>query len=127
MAPRRPADDSPARGATSRTTPMPPEPSRTVVPPGITLLRSLKGHEARITRLAVTPDGRRLVSGSGDLTVRVWDFDSGKLLLTLDGHSGNIWALAVTPDGRRLVSGSADRAVLVWDLDSGDQLLALRG
>ncbi len=86
-----------------------------------------KGHTAAVWGMAVTPDGRRVVSGSGDCTVRIWGMDSGHCLATLKGHIDVVRGVAVTPDGRRVVSGSADCTVRVWDLDSGRCLATLEG
>ena len=76
---------------------------------------------------AFSPDGARIVSGSGDSTVRVWDAASGAELLVLRGHEGCGHAAAFSPDGARIVSGSDDETVRVWDAASGAELLVLRG
>ncbi len=49
-------------------------------------LRVLRGHQGLVEVVAVTPDGRRAVSGSTDSTLRVWDLASGETLHTLEGH-----------------------------------------
>ena len=66
--------------------------------------------------MAVTPDGTRAVSGSGDGTVRVWDLVAGREQAVLAGHRGQVFAVALTPDGTRAVSGGEDAWVRVWDL-----------
>ncbi len=91
------------------------------------LLRTLEGHAGPVLAVAVTRDGRRAISGSGDNTVRVWDLESGEQLRALHGHTDPVWAIAVTPGGRRAISGSGDNTVRVWDLESGEQLRALEG
>lgn len=81
--------------------------------------RATARHDGMVRAVAVTPDGRRLVSGGDDHTVRVWDLASGRLERTLEGHTDSVRAVALTPDGRRIVSGGTFDAVRVWDLASG--------
>ena len=87
----------------------------------------LRGHEEQVIAAAFSPDGARIVSGSDDGTVRVWDAASGTELLVLRGHEGAVNAAAFSPDGARIVSGSWDNTVRVWDAASGAELLVLRG
>jgi WD domain, G-beta repeat len=78
-------------------------------------LMVLRGHEGRINAAAFSPDGARIVSGSWDGTVRVWDAASGAEQLVLRGHEEPVSAAAFLPDGARIVSGSDDQTVRVWD------------
>jgi WD40 repeat protein len=80
-----------------------------------------------VNAVAVSPDGRFIVSGSDDRTVKVWELESGRLLRSLEGHTGGVNAVAVSPDGRFIVSGSSDRTVKVWELESGRLLRSLEG
>ena len=70
----------------------------------------------------MSPDGRRIVSGSDDNTVAVWDLETGTRIHRLTGHQGAVRSVAVSPDGRRIVSGSDDKTVAVWDLETGTQI-----
>ena len=82
--------------------------------------------------VAFSPDGRRIVSGSGD-TLKVWDATSGQETLTLKGHAHSVTSVAFSADGRRIVSGSAGRSgtgpgvLKVWDASSGQETLTLKG
>jgi WD40 repeat protein len=80
-----------------------------------------------VAAVAITPDGRRALSGSRDRTVRLWDTENGQELLTLTGHVDSVMSVAITADGNRGVSGSWDRTVRVWDLDGGVEPLTLFG
>jgi formylglycine-generating enzyme required for sulfatase activity len=90
-------------------------------------LQTLQVHSGAVKCVALTPDGKRAISGSDDKTLKVWDTDSGKLLRTFQGHSRYVYCVALTPDGKRAISGSYDRTLKVWDTDSGKLLQTLQG
>ncbi|KIN94536.1 hypothetical protein M404DRAFT_168052, partial [Pisolithus tinctorius Marx 270] len=84
---------------------------------------SLEGHAAAVYSVAFSPDGKRIVSGSCDKTVRVWDAERGvQVGSPLQGHTD--WVLSVTFScgGKKIVSGSKDKTVRVWDAERGVQI-----
>ncbi|KAH6694365.1 hypothetical protein BKA61DRAFT_564174 [Leptodontidium sp. MPI-SDFR-AT-0119] len=93
------------------------------------LLQTLEGHTGLVTSVAFSPDGKQIVSGSDDATVRRWDAATGQQLLpALEGHTGEVTSVAFSPDGKQIVSGSDDATVRRWDAATGQQLLpALEG
>ena len=73
--------------------------------------------------MAFSPDGRRIVSGGVDGTVRVWDATTGEPIgAPLSGHATTVASVAFSPDGRHIVSGSADKTLRVWDAGTGQQV-----
>src|SRR5260221_504966 len=88
---------------------------------------TLKGHNAEVTSVVFSPDGKRLASGSVDRTVKVWDALSGKEQLSLKGHTGSVYSVAFSADGKRLASASFDKTVKVWDAVTGQEALSLKG
>jgi WD40 repeat protein/serine/threonine protein kinase len=90
---------------------------------------TLRGHERGVETVAFSPDGRRIVSGSADSTIKVWDTDSGSELMTLRGHKDKVMSAAFSPDGKRIVSsgGKWDRTIRVWDANSGSELITITG
>ena len=79
----------------------------------------LLGHTGQVTSVAISPDAKRIVSGSADKTVKVWDVATGRELLSLKGHTDAVRSVAFSPDGKRIVSGSGDKTVKVWDAGNG--------
>ena len=92
---------------------------------GSALLCTLKGHEFGVAAVAVLPDGR-IVSGSDDRTLKVWDAETGECSRTLKGHDDWVRAVSVLPDGR-IVSGSWDETLKVWDAETGECSRTLKG
>jgi WD40 repeat protein len=65
------------------------------------------------------------VSASDDMTVKIWDVNSGECLQTLKGHNGRVNSVAFLHDLTRLVSASSDKTVKIWDVSSGECLQTL--
>ncbi len=91
------------------------------------LLRVLKGHDGAITALAFSPDGTKLVSGSQDTTVMLWDVETGNAEDAFAGNTGWVNALAFSRDGTKLASGSEEGAVRLWDVRTRRPLHTLMG
>ena len=88
---------------------------------------TLYGHVSRINSLSVSPDGRRMATGSWDRTVKVWDAETGAALVTLQGHTSSVNGVSFSPNGQRIASASADGTVKVWDARSGKEMQTLKG
>ncbi len=75
--------------------------------------------EATVLSVAITPDGKRILSASVDESVRVWDASSGKETVKLDGHADKAWSVVALQDNARALSGGFDNTLRLWDLATG--------
>ncbi|WP_088345201.1 MULTISPECIES: PDZ domain-containing protein [Rhodomicrobium] len=104
------------------------------------LMLETGGHMANVVDLAVTPDGKQLVSASNDKTVRVWDLATGKTVRIIRGETspgdwGTIYAMALSAYGRWLAVGGymsdadllSGSAVRLYDFPSGKLVRVLKG
>jgi WD40 repeat protein len=92
------------------------------------LVAVLRGHVEPVYALAFSPDGRFLVTGSFDNTLKLWDVASQKELRTFggpEGHTKLVLAVAFRADGRQVASGGADNTAKVWDVPSSQPLRTL--
>ncbi|MBL9149766.1 MAG: protein kinase [Phycisphaerae bacterium] len=87
-----------------------------------TATKKLRAPMSAVYDVEFSPDGRFIVSGSFDRTVRLWDSADGALRATLEGHERPVWGIAVSPDGTHVASGSADRTVRLWRVADGTEL-----
>lgn len=88
---------------------------------------TLTGHTQWVTSVAISPDGKTLVSGSDDKSIKIWNLETLELKSTLTGHVGSVAALAISPDSKTLVSGSTDKTIKIWNLETGELKSTLTG
>ncbi len=77
---------------------------------------SYSGWLDEVNCLTFSPDGRMLISGSADATIKIWHVGARDLVDILHEHQQTIRCMAFTPNQRILVSGGDDRTILFWDL-----------
>lgn len=86
-----------------------------------------RGHEGRISDLAFSPDGQRLVSGAEDGTVRLWPLGESAEARMVHRHAGAVNTVAFDDSGTRVVSASADTTLWVGSVDAGREATVLKG
>jgi len=87
----------------------------------------MEGHISVVTSVSFNHDGTKIVSGSRDRTVRVWNSETGECVLTLEGHTQGVMSVSFNHDGTKIVSGSGDKTVRVWNSETGECVLTLEG
>src|SRR5947209_7303365 len=87
---------------------------------GISPQRKFEGHTGWVRGVIHMPGGQRIMTCSGDGSLRMWNLKSGEQI-GKDWRDGEIevYAIRLSPDGKKLFSGSNDGAVRLWDIDTG--------
>jgi WD40 repeat protein len=76
-----------------------------------------------VLSIAFSPDGSKIVSGSSDQTIRVWDASTGiEMFPPLQGHCDGIFSVAFSPDGSTIILKSVDQAIRVWEANTGFEI-----
>jgi WD40 repeat protein len=75
---------------------------------------TLEGHTAPLLGLAVTPDGGKVIAGSEDRRIYIWDLLTDKLERILESHTGWVTGVAVPRDGRFFLSKGHAEGIILW-------------
>ncbi|CAE7214649.1 unnamed protein product, partial [Rhizoctonia solani] len=75
-----------------------------------------EGHTDTINSITFSPDGKSVISGSNDKTVRIWDaHDSSPIGEPLEGYNSYVKSVSYSPLGNLIASGSFDKTIRLWD------------
>jgi WD40 repeat protein len=89
---------------------------------GTTPIRTFEDRGEAVNAVAVFPDRRRMITGSSDHTLRLWDLETGVVLKKMKGHRDKVEALAVSRDGQMIASGDGSGEIIVWHGETGESL-----
>lgn len=76
--------------------------------------------------LAFTPDGTKLLTGSDEGWLRMWDLTQGKEVHRFESDGVGIDSVVMTSNGRYVIAGIIDHTIRAWDIETGDQVMLLR-
>jgi len=88
---------------------------------------TFEGHTAGVTSVQFSANGKLLVTGSNDNTVRVWDVSTHKPLKVLRGHGGRVLSCAFAPQGHLVLSGSYDHQAKLWSIAGYEEVRVFQG
>ena len=86
-------------------------------------VRDLLETSDSVFAVAFSPDSKYVAAGGADRAMRLWEVDSGKLIMTIEDHADWILGLAFSPDGKRIVTASRDKTCKVFDIAKKESLV----
>ncbi|WP_437223378.1 protein kinase domain-containing protein [Planctomicrobium sp. SH661] len=84
------------------------------------------GHRDAVQKIRFSPDGRWLVSASNDLTLKVWNVETGRLAQTLRGQGGPVRSVDFSPARPRTLMSAGSGGLLSWDLATSNEVMVYR-
>lgn len=90
------------------------------------LIASLEGHPSNVWSVAISPDGKTLITSGYDGKLLVWNVDEKKAVATLEKHKGWCRSVALTPDGKHFASAGEDGNVIVWQTEGAQEMKTIK-
>lgn len=85
------------------------------------------GHTNWVRSIAVSPDGKYILSASQDNTLKLWDINTAKEIKNFSGYTNWIYSVTFSHDGKYALSGGSDKTLKLWDINSGTEIKTFSG
>jgi len=86
-----------------------------------------KSHLRAVRTLVFSPDGKKLISGSDDQTLKVWDAGTREEVAVFSGHRRRVSQCAISAEGTRVISADTAGGIRIWDTTTGLEIAPLKG
>ena len=86
---------------------------------------ALSGHVGSVRSVVYSLDGRSIVSGSDDTTVKLWDVQTGGVVKSFHGHTFWVETVSISADNTRIASGSHDNTICLWNVSTGEHICTI--
>jgi WD40 repeat protein len=93
---------------------------------GVDLYKTLSGHNSRIYSADFSPNGKYVVTASGDNSAKIWEVATGAPVATLRGHPSHVFSARFSPNSRQVITAGGEIAKL-WNVPSGTEIRAFKG
>jgi hypothetical protein len=90
-------------------------------------IKTFEEHAGDINAVAVSPDGRSVLSGGWRGSLKLWDVTTGEEIRTFKGHSDDVTSVVFSPDGHHALSGADHGLVILWRVADGRKLQEFNG
>ncbi|MBA3751481.1 WD40 repeat domain-containing protein [Candidatus Dependentiae bacterium] len=90
------------------------------------LTQILHGHSDGITSVAISSDGKIMLTGSKDHKIVIWNRKDASFLHELTGHTNSISSVAFSPNATKILTGSLDHTARLWDVETGQEIFQLK-
>ena len=85
------------------------------------------GHSDSVLSVALSADGKYVLTGSFDKTARLWDAATGQEVRVFTSHADAVLGVAFSPDGKHILTGSRDTTARLWDAATGQEVRVFSG
>jgi len=83
------------------------------------IIKSWNNYYSNVNPIVYSVDGKYIISGGSDSTIRIWDVKTEECIKAIDAHSDNISEVTLSSDGKYIASGSLDKTIKIWKYDTG--------